>query len=74
MGSEGAALSAAVQGVALFDPAGEAFVEDLHITVALLVEHAIGQTGQVMGASSIEHERPVSWHLLDMKAELTDGR
>ena len=59
MGSEGAALSAAVYGVALFDPAGEALVEDLHVAIAFLVEDAIGQTGQVVRASSIKDDRPV---------------
>ena len=55
----GGALSAAVYGITLLDPAGEAFVEDLHVAIAFLVEDAVGQTGQVMGTSSIEDDRPV---------------
>jgi hypothetical protein len=37
-------------------PADDALVEDFHVPVTLFVEDAIGQTGQVMGASSIQDD------------------
>jgi hypothetical protein len=37
-------------------PADDPLVEDLHVPVALFIEYAIGQTGQVMRARSIEND------------------
>jgi hypothetical protein len=41
-------------GVALFEPAGESFIENLHVAVTIFVENAISQTGQVTRATSIK--------------------
>ena len=43
-------------GVAFLIPADDALVEDFHVPVTLFVEDAIGQTGQVMRASSIQDD------------------
>ena len=51
---------AAFHRVAFLVPADEAFIEHFHIAITVLVEYAISQTGQVMGACSIEHHRPVA--------------
>jgi hypothetical protein len=37
-------------------PADDALVEDFHVAVIFFVQYAIGQTGQVMGASSIQDD------------------
>ena len=55
-------------------PADDAFVEHLHVAVAAFVEYAIGQTGQVMGAGSIKHEKPVPWQTLHIIFELNQRR
>ena len=49
-----------LHGVALLVPADDPFVEHFHIAVTIFVEDAIGQTGQVMGARSIEDDGPVA--------------
>ncbi len=48
----------------LLVPADDPFVEYFHVAVTLFVKHAIGQTGQVMRAGSIEDREAVSWHAL----------
>jgi len=51
--------STSLNRIASFDPAGKAFVENSRVAVSFVVQEAIGQTGQVMGASSIEHHESV---------------
>lgn len=46
-------------GVALLVPADDPFVEHFHIAVTVFMQNAIGQTGQVVGARSIEDDRSV---------------
>lgn len=48
--------STSLYGVAALSPSGKAFIENSHVAVSFLVQEAIGQTGQVMGASSVEHD------------------
>ena len=55
-------------------PADDSFVEDLHIAITALVEHAISQTGQVMGARSIEYHRSVVWDAFQIFFELRQRR
>jgi hypothetical protein len=43
-------------GVALLVPADDPFIEHVHVAKTVFVENAIGQTGQVMGARSIEDD------------------
>ena len=50
--------------IALFVPADDTLVENFHVPVAVFVENAIGQTGQVMGTCSIEHDRSVARNTL----------
>src|SRR5918992_409305 len=52
-------------------PADQAFIKNLHIAIAIFVENAIGQTGQVMWAGSIENNWPVSWNTLHVFFELS---
>jgi hypothetical protein len=47
-------------GVALLVPTDDPFVEHFHVAETVFVKNAIGQTGQVMGARSIEDEKSVS--------------
>ena len=47
-------------GVALLVPADDSFIEHFHVAETVFVENAIGQTGQVMGARSIEDDRSIS--------------
>ena len=61
-------------GVALFVPAHDTFVENFHVAVTAFVENAISQTGQVMGARSIENDRSVAWNALEIILELAQRR
>jgi hypothetical protein len=45
-----------LQRVALLDPARKALIKDLHVPVAFMMKDAIGQTGQVMRASSVKDD------------------
>jgi hypothetical protein len=55
-------------------PADDALVEDFHVAVAIFVENAIGQTGQVMWASSIQHDWPVLGNAWQICLELGERR
>ena len=55
-------------------PADDALVEDFHVSVTLFVENAIGQTGQVMGASSIQDDQSVLGNALRISIELRQRR
>ena len=55
-------------------PTFDAFVEHFHVAVPVLVKNAIGQTGQVMGARSIERDRPVAGNIFDEIFELRERR
>jgi hypothetical protein len=58
----------------LFVPANEAFIKNLHIAIAIFVKNAIGQTGQVMRAGSIENNRPVAGNTFHIVFELGQRR
>ena len=51
-------------------PADDSFVENFHVAVAFFVEDAIGQTGQVMWASSIQNRDAIAGNSFDMIAKL----
>jgi hypothetical protein len=53
----------------LLVPADDSFVEDFHVAITVFMENAIGQTGQVMGARSIKHNRAVSRNTLEIVLE-----
>jgi hypothetical protein len=46
--------------VTLLVPANDPLIENFHVPVTVFIENAIGQTGQVMRASSIKDYRPVA--------------
>ena len=50
--------------ITFFVPADDAFVKHFHVAIAVFIENAIGQTGQVMGAGSIENNWPVARNAL----------
>jgi hypothetical protein len=60
--------------VAPFDPSGEALIENFHVPVAFFVQYAIGQTGHVMGASSIEYHESILRDALNMLGKIAKGR
>lgn len=60
--------------ITLFVPAGQAFVEDFHVAVVVFVHNAIGQTGQVMGACSIEHDGSIARNTLQIIFEFAKRR
>ena len=55
-------------------PTDNSFIEHFHVAVTVFVENAVGQTGQVMGAGSIEHDRPIAGNIIDDSFELSEGR
>ena len=50
----------AFRGIALLDPAWDAFIEYPQITIAFGIELFVGQTGQLVGAGSVEDHYPVA--------------
>ena len=52
--------------IALFVPADDTLVENFHVPVTILIENAIGQTGQVMRTCSIEHKGSVAWDAFEV--------
>lgn len=60
--------------VAFLIPANDALVEDFHVAVTFFIEDAIGQTGQVMGASSIQDDQSILGKALQISIELRQGR
>jgi hypothetical protein len=60
--------------VAFLVPAYDALVENFHVAVTLFVENAVGQTGQVMGASSIQDDRSILGNALHISIELRQRR
>jgi hypothetical protein len=63
---------ASLNRIASFNPAGKTLIENLHIPIAVLQKNAIGQTGQVVGASSIQNNESISWYLLQAIGELVE--
>src|SRR3989338_6432713 len=63
---------ASLYGVASLDPTGKTFVEHSRVFITSLIQHAIGQTGQVMGASSIQDYGSVSWDLCEVERDLAE--
>ena len=55
-------------------PTLDAFVEYFHVAVTVFIENAIGQTGQVMGAGSIERNKPIAGNIFDEIFELRERR
>ena len=55
-------------------PTLDAFVEHFHVAVTVFIENAIGQTGQVMGAGSIERDRPITGNIFDEILEIRERR
>jgi hypothetical protein len=55
-------------------PAHDALVENFHVAVTSLVKNAIGQTGQVMGTGSIEHDRSIAGNALQIILEFAKRR
>lgn len=51
-------------GMTLVNPACNAFVQDLEIAIPHGVEFLVGQTGQLMGAGSIEDHNSIPGNLL----------
>jgi len=51
-------------------PADDAFVENFHVTVTLFIENAISQTGQVVGASSIQDKQLILGNFLHQSIEV----
>jgi hypothetical protein len=49
--------------ITLLIPTHDALIENLHVAISFFMENAIGQTGQVMGAGSVEDHRPVPGHI-----------
>lgn len=45
--------------IAFFVPADNSLVENFHVAVTLFIQNAIGQTGQVMRAGSIEDNQAI---------------
>src|ERR1041384_952042 len=64
----------AFRRIVFFVPAANAFVEHFHVAVAVFIENAIGQTGQVVRARSIEHDRSIAWDALEIFLELSERR
>jgi hypothetical protein len=60
--------------VAFLVPAYDALIENFHVAVALFVKNAVGQTGQVMGASSIQDDRAILGNALRISIELRQRR
>ena len=48
-------------GIALLDPARDALIEHSQIAIPLRVELLVGQTGQLVGARSVENDDPLAW-------------
>ena len=55
-------------------PTNDSFIENLHIAITVFVENAISQTGQVMGARSIEYHEPVVRDAFQIFFELRQRR
>jgi hypothetical protein len=53
-------LHASLHGILPLFPARNAFLQYLHITIALTIQMFIGQTGQLVRAASIQHHRDVA--------------
>ena len=51
-------------------PSEDSLIEHFHVLITVFVENSIGQTGQVMGASSIQHDQPVARNILKIIFEL----
>ena len=61
-------------GIALFVPADDSLVENFHIPVIVFVENAKGQTGQVVGAGSIEDHEPILGNAFYVSLEFAKRR
>jgi hypothetical protein len=59
--------------IAFLIPAGDALVENFHVAVTLFVKNAIGQTGQVVRASSIQDDQAIVGNALQVSIELLEG-
>src|SRR5215469_5154211 len=54
-------------------PAHDALVENFHVAVTSLVKNAIGQTGQVMGTSSIQDDQSIFGYSFHIRIEVCKG-
>ena len=61
-------------GVAFLVPTHNALIENFHVAVTLFLKNAVGQTGQVMGACSIQDDQSILGDALRIGIELRQRR